>query len=152
MSNDSEEVKSIAKNLRELYTIVEGLKQSADSLASASELFQRCVGYLVVTDDVLREFLGTVIERLEEIKDEIPSKEELHQITRELEQQRIRDHIRSLQVTISQQYANKDRLTEESAKYGANVPLELTNHIISISVEIDKLKSELGHFRELLQE
>lgn len=135
MSDD--EVKYIAKSLRELYTIVES--------------FQRCVNYLVVTDDLLREFLAEVIDRLDRIEDEIPGKEELHHITRELEQQRIRDHIRSLQATITQQYANKDRLTEDAAKYGANVPLEMTNHIISINVEIDKLKSELEHFRELLE-
>lgn len=135
---DPDEVKQIAKSLRELHTIVKA--------------FDKCVNYLVVTDDLLREFLAEVIDRLDRIEDEIPGKEELHQITHELEQQRIRDHIRSLQTTISQQYANKDRLTEESAKYGANVPLEITNHIISISVEIDKLKSELGHFRELLKD
>jgi len=137
VAKDQDEVKYIAKSLRELFLIVQS--------------FEKCVHYLVVTDDLLREFLAEVVDRLDRIEEDIPGKEELHQITRELEQQRIRDHIRSLQTTITQQYANKDRLTEEAAKYGANVPLEITNHIISINVEIDKLKSELEHFRELLE-
>ena len=152
MSQNPDEVKVIAKSLRELFAIVDALKKSVDNLVLTNEMFQRCIGYLIVTDDLLREFLAEVIERIDKIEEEIPGKEELHQITRQLEQQRIRDHIRSLQTTISQQYANRDRLTEESARYGANVPLNITNHIISISVEIDKLKSELGHFRELLED
>lgn len=150
--SDVDEVKQIAKALRELFKVVDELKKSVDSLVSIGEMYQQCLGYLVVTDDLLREFLAEVINRLEHIEHEMPGKEELHQITHELEQQRIRNHIRSLQTTISQQYANKDRLTEESAKYGANVPLEITNHIISIGVEIDRLKSELGHFRSLLED
>ena len=145
MSSDrQQEIKFIANAMRELYKIVAELR-------TITESFNRSVNYLVVTDDILREFLGEVIDRLDRIEDEIPGKAELHKITHELEQQRIRDHIRSLQTTITQQYANKDRLTEEAAKYGANTPLEITNHIISINVEIDKLKSELGHFKELLE-
>jgi hypothetical protein len=140
-----EEVRSIAASLRQIIAIVSELSRIAD-------VFERCFNYFIVTDDMFREFLSEVMTKLNQIQDEIPDKEQIRWVTKELEQKRYRDHIRSLQIILSQQIANRDKLKEESAQYGINPPLGILNQIIGISVEIDKLESEIDHFRGLLSE
>jgi len=138
-----DEVRSIAASLRQIILVSESLQRFVD-------VFERCLNYLIVTDDLFRDYLSDFLVKLDQIKDEMPDKDEIHHITRELEQNRFRSHIRSLQVAISQQYENRDKLMEQSAMYGAEPPIEVTNKIIAISVTIDKLESELGHYRSLL--
>jgi len=141
-TDKDKEIKFIASSLRQLNVIV--------------ETFERCFVSLAISDDMLRELLAEIPEQLDRIERYIiigssSQKPGMKEATAELEQEILRGHIGSLQKQLKQQHANKNLLEEESTQYGSNPPLFITNQIISVSVEIDKIKSELEHFKDLLE-
>ena len=136
------EIKFIASSLRQLFVLV--------------ETFERCFVAWAVSDDILRELFTEIPEQLDRIERYIiigsnSQKPGMKEATAELEREILRGHIGSLQKQLKQQHTNKNLLEEESTQYGSNPPLFLTNQIIRVAVEIDKIKSELEHFRDLLE-
>jgi len=109
-------------------------------------------------DDVLRElgeYLTDHNERIDRILllilDKLPDNNmsaRTRQETSELKRDTIKSRIRSLQVQLKKHQANLNWLEEQSAKYGPNVTLEITNGIIYEREKISELEQEIDYLKK----
>lgn len=139
------EIKFIANSLRRLNSLADKFERGLNQLH----------GYAAI-DDVLRELLDELPEQLSRLERAIlilsnAGHPGMKEITDELEQDILKSHIKSLQKQIRQQHANRDGLQEESARHGDSPPLYLTNQIIGVTNEIDRLENEIKYFKELVK-
>lgn len=148
------EARQLLEELHRLYSLVSVLSWIAKRFDKAVDVIEK----QHAIDDVLREFgeyLADSIDRIDRIMllilERLPADNispRAKQETSELLQETIESRKRSLKRQLLDHQGSLNALEEKSAKYGINVPLEVTNGIIFEKEKIKRLKDEFALLRE----
>lgn len=151
MSQDNKEVKFIAASLRNLDRLAatfEQLLPIITTLAMSHEIDQERQVYLLESLDDIKNDLGQ-IKRAILVQGANQDKPEIRSITAELREEMFDGLLESLKARIKIKTTERLKLLEDSARQGDSVEFRITQRLIVVNEEIEKLKCELESLRGL---
>lgn len=151
MAPNNDEVRFIAASLRNLDRLAEAFERMLPTLATlamALEIDQERLS-------AIPDWLDRIDNRLEKIERAIilvnsdQRKQRVKTITQELRSEMFDGLMESLKERLKINIRHKNKLLEDSATYGADTPFHVTEGIIRVNAEIDKIRCEIEALQEV---
>jgi len=147
------------KEIRLIYESLKGL----DRLAEAFGRMYTTIGTLAISHDVNQEILTEILpnrldrieQRMEKLERAIvlqgadQRKPQVRSITQELRSEMFDGLVESLKCRLKDTMLERNKLLEDSARHGGDVPFYITRRLLEVNEIIDELKKEIDNLMEL---